>query len=169
MGSLQCLLVTLSGLLEGLIIWVFPPSGPRLGFCSSSLYILFGCDGVALPMQVVSQREQDVPDCLFSPLGPTRWWTGWPSQQVYTMVEVSDLLVGGPISYKFYGGYICLWVALVGSASDLIEWTSPPPSAPVQQHAETYFGGWQTDVDLLSPMWGIHPRTIWHRASIPPP
>ena len=31
MGSLQCLLVSLSGLSEGLIMWVFPLSRPRPG------------------------------------------------------------------------------------------------------------------------------------------
>ena len=89
---------------------VFPPPGPRLGFCSSPLCILFWCGIVALPMQVVPQRGQDVLDCLFSPLGPARQWTMQPSQQVYTMVEVSDLFLGGPVSYKFYGRYVCLWV-----------------------------------------------------------
>ena len=30
-GALQCPLVSLSGLSEGLIMWVFPPPGPTLG------------------------------------------------------------------------------------------------------------------------------------------
>ena len=68
MDSLQCLLVSLSGLLEGLIGQVFPPPGPRLGFCNSPSYILFRCGGVALPMQAGFQRGQDVLDYLFSPL-----------------------------------------------------------------------------------------------------
>ena len=40
----------------------------------------------------------------------TRWWTRQPSQQIYAVVEVSDLFVGGPVTHKFNGGYIHLWV-----------------------------------------------------------
>ena len=109
-GSLQCLLVSLPGLSESLIMQVFPPPGPRLGFCSSPLCILFGCGSVALPMQAVPWRGQDVLDCLFSLPGLARQFTRQPSQQVYAMVEVSDLFVEGPVSYMFYGRYIFLWV-----------------------------------------------------------
>ena len=119
MGSLQCLLVSLSGLSEGLILQVFPPSRPRPGLPlmgqkggshSSPSCILLWHDNVAPPMQAAPQRGQDVPDCLLSPLGPTRWWTGQLSQQIYTMVEFSDLFMGGLVPYKFYGRYVCLWV-----------------------------------------------------------
>ena len=61
-------------------------------------------------MQVGSQRGQDVLDCLFSLPGPARQWTGQPSQEVYAVVEVSNTLAEGPVSYKFSGGYIHLWV-----------------------------------------------------------
>ena len=117
-GSLKCPLVGLSDLLQ----WVFPPPGPRLEFCSSLWHILLKCGGVALPMQLVPQTGQDVLDCLFSLLGPRRQWTRQSSQQVYIVVEVSDLLVGSLFPYKFYGRCVCLWVwPLVGSASSLIK------------------------------------------------
>ena len=45
MGSLECLLVGLPGLQESLIMWVFPPPGPRPGFCSSLWCILLGLVG----------------------------------------------------------------------------------------------------------------------------
>ena len=50
------------------------------------------------------------PRLPLSPPGPARWWTGQSSQQVYAVVEVSDLFMGSLVPYKFYGRYVCLWV-----------------------------------------------------------
>ena len=80
--------------------------GSAAASCASSL----DACRVALPMQLVPQRGQDGPDCLFSLLEPTRQWTRQSSQQVYTVVEVSDLFMGSLVPYKFYGWYVCLWV-----------------------------------------------------------
>ena len=35
---------------------------------------------------------------------------GQSSLQIYTVVGVPDLFVGGLVPYKFYGRYICFWV-----------------------------------------------------------
>ena len=112
-GSLQCSLVSLSGLFEGLTMWVFPPPSPKLGLPwmgqkgdnhSSPLCVLLWHGGVAPPMQVAPQRGQDILDCLLSPPGPTGQWTGQPSHQIYAMVEVSDLFVGGLVPTSFMAG-----------------------------------------------------------------
>ena len=155
---------------ESLILWVFPPPWPRQGFYSSLWHIFLGCGGVALPMQPVSQRGQDVPDCPFSPLGPARWWR-WVifSTSICCGRGLWSLCGKSGTLQVLWWVLLPLGLALVGSASGLIEWTSLPPSAPAQQHAETYDGGWWTDWDLLSPIWGIHLTTIWHRVSVLPP
>ena len=72
-------------------------------------------------------------------------------------VEVSDLFVGGPVPYKFYGGSVHLlvqpWPALLAA---LAEETSLPPSALAQQHAGTYYGDDGLMRPLYPPSEGVH-------------
>ena len=83
--SLQCQLVSLSGLSEGLIMQAFPPPGPRLGLQladlqggshSSPLLVLLQHGSTPLPVQAAPQGGQDVLDSLLPLPGPAGWWAG---------------------------------------------------------------------------------------------
>ena len=81
-GGLQCLLVSLSGLLEGLIVWVISPLGPGSGLqLADGLGVVMAPPigplpawQCPLPLQAAPQGGQDVLDGLFPPLGPIGWW-----------------------------------------------------------------------------------------------
>ena len=50
-------------------------------------------------MQLACQGGEDIVDYSSSPLGPTISETWGPSQQIDTVVNVSDLLARGPVSH----------------------------------------------------------------------
>ena len=54
-------------------------------------------------MQPACQGGEDIMDYSPPLLGPTRWETQGPSQQIDTVVNILDLLVRGPVSCQFHG------------------------------------------------------------------
>ena len=59
---------------------------------------------------MVPNGGPDVLDGPFHLAGPTWWRAEQPSEQVYLMVEVSNLFLGGLVPNYLDGGHICLWV-----------------------------------------------------------
>ena len=101
-GSLQH---PLASLFEGFLIQ-FSPSKPRQPLIPGPS-ALSSCSRISSPMQLACQGGEDIADYSPSPLGPTRWETWGPSQQIDAMVDVPDLCVRGPVSHQFYGGLSC--------------------------------------------------------------
>ena len=83
-GSLQCLLVSLSGLLEGLIMWVISPPGPGSGFCL--------VDGLGVVMAAPHWSSFNMvvpPTCTSSSSGRTGCPL-WPLPSIRTCRAVSQ-------------------------------------------------------------------------------
>ena len=93
-SSFQCPLVSC---FEGFFIQ-FPPTKPRQPLIFGSL-ALSSCGRISLPMQPACQGGENVTDYSPSPLGSTRGETWRSSQQIDAVVDVPDLLVGGPVSH----------------------------------------------------------------------
>ena len=82
-GSLQCLLVSLSGFLEGLIMWVVSPPGPGLGFQ------LADGPGVVAAAPCWSSSSMAVPPACASGSSERTGCPGWPLPPVGACRTVS--------------------------------------------------------------------------------
>ena len=171
-------LVSLSGLSEGLIVWVLSPVGSGAGFQlvdrsgvshSSPPLVLLQYGSAPSPVQEAPQGWQDVLDRLLPPMRPCR------------VVSWATFLVNihhgrGPWSLSERCSTLQLaWhvhppqgLVLAGSAASPGRWTSLLPSAPAWQCAGTYCGEWWLSEAPLYPIWGVHQGTIWHRADVLP-
>ena len=97
-SSFQCPLVSHY---EGFLIQ-FSPTKSRQPLILRPL-AFSGFSKIPSPMQPACQGAEDIVDYSPSPLGPTRWRTWGPSQQIDTVVNVLDLLARGLVSHRFHG------------------------------------------------------------------
>ena len=88
---------TLASHFKGFLIQ-FSPTKPRQPLILRPT-ALSGCGRMSLPMELACQGGEDIADYPPSLLGPSRWETWGPSQQIDAVVNVPDLLVRGLVSH----------------------------------------------------------------------
>ena len=78
--------------------------------------LVYGGGRTSVPMQSALQRRKYILDGLSSWLSSTRGKTWGSLQQIYALVDVSNLLSGCMISYLFHGRLVHLGIRVIHAA-----------------------------------------------------